>query len=169
MNRVEMIKDYATRKAIEELNKVANEQREYYVLYNKIALLANEIKEIIEVGKSCIESGIIINGYRRLNNIYKDSSCDFYTDGIKHRVGFYGGKIINGDFRGIRPIRGVGIINSGACGNTNLFVDENGYACGVDNTTGKVTQPRNKDMQRFLKEFDDFKRRFYTYVDSIVC
>ena len=169
IDRIKMIKEYAQKKENEHTEQISNKEKKCDELCNIIFTMKDDIKEIIEVGKACIENGICINGYKSQYAISASDESNFYTNGISHRVGFYGGKAPHGDFREHCPIIGIGIKNGGANGYFDLFIDENGTADAYNQKDGKYGYigQLNDCLERFIKEFPLFKEKFYNYVDSV--
>lgn len=94
-------------------------------------------------------------------SIGRDASL-FITNGIRHQVGFYT-TTPKFFYDGRHNIIGFGIENGGACGNVDLVIDVDGNVIkrGEVYSTGKMP-----DLERFYKEFVQFKDDFYTYVDK---
>lgn len=169
MDRVEMINKYSQRKKNIATRNSYVDSFKYGTAVQTIACMAEKIAEVIKVGRACLDNGMCINGYERVNG-YEDEKRNFYTDGIHHKVGFYGGKTVHGIVGEPISIEGVGIKNGGANGNTDLFVDIYGDVYAVNHDNGELCDIEKLNIEcihRFIQEFDGFEKRFYEYVDSV--
>lgn len=142
----------------EEYKKKHNETKE------KIRQLTPRINNLLELVNACLKNNI--RPYKTDQKGELSSRNIFEAEGIYHHTGF-----INLKYKEVTTINYIGIINGGACGNTDLQVDKYGNAVGVytDNYRNKITKvdPRLEDMEKFLKEFDYLEKEFLAYIDNL--
>mgnify|MGYP003293801292 CR=1 FL=1 len=148
MDRIKAIQNFAAKRQQEEdaLLRAENEKREN--LINAISAKAEQIFELIKVGRAAFDAGIIT----------KDSG--FISEGIKHRFGFHLA------WKNAAPydIIGVGFYGGGVCGES-FFADGNGTIYrGLD---GEPIKDFFDKAERFLKAIDSFECRFYEYIDQV--
>lgn len=140
----------------EEYKKKHNETKE------KIGQLAPRINNLLELVNTCLKNNI--RPYKKDAKNWDRNI--FSAERIYHHTGF-----INLKYKEVTTINYIGIINGGACGNTDLQVDKYGNAIGVytDNYRNKITKvdPKLEDMEKFLKEFDYFEKEFLYYIDNL--
>lgn len=135
------------KKETEKQNRMANYRKQLKDLTPRINKLMSDA------------NSVIANGF--YDFFGEDSS--FFSDGWAHKVGFIknrsGGKI---EF--------MGIINGGFCGD-NDFHTNGERAFMTTKWYGDEESPmelKESNVERFLKEFDDFETRFYESLDNFL-
>jgi hypothetical protein len=104
-----------------------------------------------------------------------ESGDVFETNGIDHNLGFYFEyeKGYGRSFSHRLGVLGIGIAGGGCCG-SDIMIDRNGdiiknpldYVIGLWTSLDAYNDFCGK-TSRFLKEFDEFERKFYDYVDNL--
>lgn len=162
--RIERINGFATATAQKkDAERKAKESR-IFALLTKVESFAPRMRELMKVARSLRANWIPLGKY----NSYHRTAPRFVSDGIEHRVGFI---VDSNPFwyqEKLNPV-GFGIIGGGACGNDIQF-NEDGKLCEVyrDNgMPGPWTDGDIRHLERFVKEFDEFERKFYEYVDNL--
>lgn len=162
MDRLEKIARYREERDAEAAALERAKKSEAESLKNMIRNLMPRINNLIETASCCVENNIDIDAYGKHNYSSDFDTWEkgtFVANGISHRVGF---------FKNNSKIVGMGIINGGACGNIDLYIDGK-YVFGTNFFAGGLqAEPRISDMKRFLNVFDEFEKAFYAYVDDIV-
>ena len=118
--------------------------------------LFKNIRDLIETANYVRDKGIELPKSRVMCGYgYDYDSC---AEGFYHGVGFIkAGKGI--------PIRYVGIINGGACGDWDLYASERGFSM-IHEKTGEVKQPHRFALERFAEEFPKFESAFYQWIED---
>ncbi len=163
MDRLSKIKEYRENETLIAENKAKKEENIRQILISHIASLSSRIAELIETGNACLQNNIELDKYHSVSRSYDSyEKGTFVANGITHQLGF----ITKRSESNKCVITSIGIINGGACGNTDLLVKED-LITGI--TVGpKSCEPRIRDMERFLEQFEEFETTFYAYVDQIV-
>lgn len=160
MNRIEQIKSARIRI---EKNKAA-QQSDYE---NKISLFELEViekysKRIFDLLNTA--RGLITYGFQLGNADWSGDNLEFESNGITHRFGFVLKGTTNTKWprSNVIELLGIGWEGGGCCGHNNLVLTENGIADFNDWFFKTRVLEGN-----FQKDFDDFEKRFYHYVDSL--
>ena len=152
MNEKDLIQQmnaYGQRKAQEEQQKQANNEKEKELAIQKIKALKPRIQKLIRIGQAALDNNII-----RLSSM--DSSDQrafgyFRADGWHHQLGF----ISTGGYMP-RTIKAMGIEGGGCCY----------YNLETDGTYIKVS---GRDalyvLNRFLKEIDKFEEDLLRHIE----
>jgi len=162
--RMAKIKAKAVANEDKKRNEEEEKQRQYIVARESIIELSPRICNLLDLANACLENKIV--PYKRAgSNIVGGSRNFFEADGIFHHLGFDRGIATMG------KVRQLMIINGGWNGNIDLRVGGDGVAQGYlnsDNVSGsRYVRPRTEDMQKFLKEFDNFEKEFLSFIDSL--
>ena len=135
--------------------------------------LKNRLNEMFKVADEMVANRIRFGGVRI--HLGMESGDIFETNGIDHNLGFYF-EYKKGWGRRLHArigVLGIGIEGGGCCGN-NIMIDRNGDI--IKNPLSHVIGLWTYDdayhdfcgkASRFLKEFDEFERKFYDYVDNL--
>lgn len=140
-----------------EKEKEEKNKNEHNEIKEKIRQLAPRINNLLELVNTCLKNNI--RPYKKDPKNWDRNI--FSADGIYHHIGF-----INLRYKDVTTINCIGIINGGACGNTDLQVDKYGNAVGIYNKNYRV-EPKLEDMEKFLKEFDYLEKEFLAYIDNL--
>jgi hypothetical protein len=150
LERLSKIEAYGKKKEDERVDALIKQNKKIAELEEKIASLSDEINELITVGNACVKHNIRIKlpivehgGYEKHN---------FVTDGITHILGFEWPR--NGE-----KITRIGIQGGGAC-TKEIFVDKEG---NID-----IRGHKEYSLQSFVDNFEEFKEKFYDYVDNLI-
>ena len=143
----------------EQLKKL--ETIEYYK--NAIKSLSPRLTELIKIGDALLENSILF-GKRKEATIGYDE--EFITNGITHKLGFY--------FKYSKdnsPLIGIGIKGGGCCGNDLAVNEEGDMVVKIDPHFHSYMYFGYNDYcnkcKQFLKDFDEFEKRVYEYVDNL--
>ena len=165
MNRIERIR--AKRQELDaQEQKRQDNMRETIALYKqKIEALTPEISEILELAKELLNNGLPLGEYVRE---FIGKRQKFECDGFNHTLGFY----FRHEDRS-RYLYGIGIEGGGCCGR-DFCVSIDGEI--IENPLDHVGFYRDYDSaywdfcnkcKRFLCSFDNFRKEFLDYVDSL--
>ena len=161
--RLDNITNWQTRESQKKVDSENARNQEVESLKQRVKALKPRIDELIETANAAQNAGIKIKNTSMSANYYPEYAFD--TDGWFHKLGFYMGYGYG------NPIKYIGIMNGGACGNYDFLTDGN-VVCGVEhgNSNGKkVPDYKNfsRDAEAFLSKFDAFEKRFYDYIDKL--
>lgn len=152
------------KKEKEEKQKL--EEEEYNKYFNMIRELQPRIENIIEIGNMCVENNIKLNsrmrGSDRFSSKYRYN--EFITDGIYHYLGFYP------ENREYEHFTFIGYKMGGACGGTNFITNGEIIASTPDYNRYEIksmSNPLTKHMKKFVKDFPEFEKTFYKFVDNL--
>lgn len=164
-DRITKIKIASKKKQDEEKRKKEEYESQVNNEKEKIRQLAPRISNMIDLANACVKNNIEI--YKKAPN-HRDRNL-FLSDGITHYTGLIAPW--RTEFNG-KEYKYIGIINGGACGNTDLRVNKNGKAFGWrENSTYpqtySETEPRLVDLKQFLKEFDELEKEFLNFIDNL--
>ena len=155
MNKTELLEKInrvADARDAEAVRKENAEQERQKAIVSAIKTLAPRISDMLDIAQHLYAKGISIGPKRTLHG--SEHSDEFISSWWSHNFGF----CYN---RGTEPREypiWIGFINGGACG-VDMCVDRDGNI---------VKGCRNfMDMQSMLKQFDEFERKFYDYVESL--
>lgn len=155
------MREYKERIDIEERLMQEEEEYEMERLSSQVRYFKPRIQTLLETANEAIKCGIPL--YRSSDS----KEFNFISDGITHKVGLYPGHKPTVEFRDIKEFKWVGIRNGGASGSID-FVTNGETIYGSEESTHRVVWPRAKDMERFIREFDQFEQDFYSYIDKII-
>lgn len=137
------------KKEMEKQNRLSNYRKQLKALTPRINKLMSDA------------NSVIANGF--YDFLDGDSSSSFFSEGWAHKVGFI--KNLSGG-----EIEFMGIINGGYCGDHDFhtngeraFMTTKWY--GDEESSMDL---KESDVERFLKEFDDFETRFYKSLDKFL-
>lgn len=162
MTKEEMMAKIAN--AREKADKEAEDERNNLLakmadVRDSFRALAPRIKQLLDVAKEMQRNGFTLGQMKG----YPTAFPEFETDWWNHKLGFF---CTDND---VRPRRrknayAIGCMGGGACGE-DLKIDENGeVVSGIWESRGKW---KYHEIQYVLREFNDFERRFYDYVESL--
>ena len=164
----EKIINHIQRKRDEEEAKIRVDELELEQLMNEIRKLEPRITDIIIIGNMCREHGIPLRQYGTYRKCtYKDGSYE--TDGIYHQLGFYP---INKPYYKLGPndkYKYIGIEMGGALGNRD-FITNGEIIADTDNDnydTSIKYKPSIRHCKRFLKDFEEFEKAFYEFINNL--
>lgn len=154
MSRIDDIKAFAQRRDYEQLQKEKEREEKASRLIGIILNLRGRIGELLDTATACLKNGIKIS-------CYSDKDKDFVADSISHRIGFF--MVFPTD----KQVYTLCIKGGGCCGQYDFYTDGiKVYEKHRDNNELKT--PSIYFMEKFVNGFDEFERRFYEYVDSVV-
>lgn len=154
LGKIESYKAQTAKKAEQE--RIAAEHHRQSLL-DKIQVMKPDIDNLIKVAKTAQEAGIPLRSGCMIDPSYGDG--DFFTDEVTHKVGFVQISITN------QEIIGVGFEGGDCCGNYNFFTD--GVVIYDKNrSNGHDYEPSTEHLEKFIKEFPEFERAFYKYIEK---
>jgi hypothetical protein len=173
MDRLEKIRAKRAELDADAMKKVNQMMENITLQTSNIKALESRIKEIMVVADEMVKNKIRFGGaWIHLGMEHGDI---FETNGITHQLGFIFEyqKGRGRDFPYRLSVVGIGI-QGGGCDYQDIVVDRNGDIIKnpLNHVIGCWTQLNayndfcNK-TSRFLKEFDEFERKFYDYVDNL--
>lgn len=124
----------------------------------KLRELKPRIDEIIKVGNYAVSKGFNINKSGCGGHEGYDTGL-FFSNGWSHHIGF-----INET-----PIRYVGIVAGGACGEIDFWTDGDVIA-PVEHSRHKVIKGAEVPiytLEHFVNGFEKFETEFYAYIDKL--
>lgn len=148
--RIAIIRAAGQKKKAKEMQKKEEDNEKYNAALQAVLELRPRVAELIELANQVLESGL---------EFPKESDCyrKFFSDGIRHKIGFMG--------HGKQPICYIGIYNGGACGPWDFYIDR--FASFVKH--GKTEEIRTPDiytLSEFQKGFSVFESEFLAWVDG---
>lgn len=154
INRINQFAKETTRKEKEEKIRIKNERKSYE---EKLMKLLPRIKEIRDIAQAFADNDIRNEEF-------------MFTDGIRHRVGFYPGKVIieATDFLRFNacaaPSEFFGMEGGGACGHNFLLNIETGFI----SYEGEDMDPDYMFKLKYIVDhFDDYEKRVYEEVEKL--
>jgi len=170
MNYVEKINQLANERALAEHNEYLKRSSEFNKELRKVKSLSDRINKMWDIYQTCINRNIQIGGRRG------DNGYEFETDGISHALGFATKTSGYWGFGG-REIVGFGI-KGGGSDYESVIIDRNGdpinsgawYCFSFDRRTANPWEKRaiTDKIYKILKNFDEFERKFYAAVESVI-
>ena len=158
--RLAKLNSYVSNREVAEKNKAEMIELD---VQEKLVILdsyADRIREIVEVAKFClahnIEIGQDLRGMNFSTSIKHPN--DFFADSWFHFIGI----ICNHPSYSVYEPIGVGVREGGANGDTDLIVTESGVI-----SYNKAYGHFKYDYERFVKNFDEFEKRFLDYIDNL--
>lgn len=128
---------------------------------NKIKGVAYDIAEVIELGQFLLDHGHTLRGVEYGGSLSEtEARKQLATDAWFHYLGFF---IDNRETK----IMGVGIEAGGYLGKISLMVDANGEVC-----YGRLSRFYEEfgwwqhGVDRFLREYGEFRKKLYAYAQS---
>lgn len=139
-----------TKKREQQVQQIKKDEDEYNAALEAVLALRPRVSELIELANQVLESGL---------EFPKEGTCyrKFFSDGIRHKIGFMG--------NGIQPISYIGIYNGGACGPWDFYID--GAICFARHgKTKEVGKPNIHMLNKFQNGFPVFESEFLAWIDS---
>lgn len=165
----EKIVSHKNKKEQEKIDKELLYKQKQMELIAKIRELQPRIQKIIEIGNICIENGIVlrkVGTYRKC--LYKEDAYE--TDAIYHQLGFFPNHYHGHPLYKCTHYDYIGYRMGGACGNKDFITNgDEVYDISHDNhyeLRGKQI-PSVEHCGRFLKDFDNFEKLFYEFIDNL--
>lgn len=160
MNRMEQIKNARIR--IEKTKAAQQADYENEISLFELEVIEKYSKRIFDLLNTA--RGLITYGFQLGNADWSGDNLDFESNGITHRFGFVLKGTTNPKWGRSKVIEllGIGWKGGGCCGRNNLVLTENGIADFNDWFFKTRVLEGN-----FKKDFDDFEKSFYQYVDSL--
>lgn len=155
LDRLNNINDFVERKETERKKKIEKENLEMKKLVNQIKELQPRINDLLIVGNACLVNHIPLKGTGFGCKEGYDTH-QFITNGWSHLLGFVDNSIQPQKL----PFRTLGIQGGGCCH----------YDLETDGRSVYVSGDRIDKiyvLKRFIKEFDEFEKEFYAYVDRV--
>lgn len=149
-DRIAIIRAAGQKKKEQEAQKKEKDNEKYNAALEAVLELRPRVAELIELANQVLESGL---------EFPKEGSCyrKFFSDGIRHKIGFMG--------HGMQPIRYIGIYNGGACGPWNFYINgSDGFA--KHEKTKETGKPDIYTLNIFQKGFSTFEAEFLAWVDG---
>lgn len=162
MDRIEAMKEYKSRQEQKAKDDANTTERHRSELALGIRSLKDRIQKLIETANACIEYDIPISTSSNKPYSYDNDKWEkgeFFTNCMSHKVGFTK-KLVNNRY--INVVDAIGINGGGANGNHYLRTNGEYVIC----TTGNL--PEIYQMEKFLKDFDEFEAAFYAYLDTLL-
>ena len=153
--RIKMIDSKAERDKQKESEKKMTLDTRRQTAYEKIRELKPRIYNLIKIGNHARENGIKMNHALGCKESYETGF--FYSNGWSHLLGFIDDM----------PIKYIGIVAGGACGDIDLVTDGDIVVGRSHSNHDIVQEPTLYYMERMIKEFDEFENAFYSYIDKI--
>ena len=154
-----LIKKKAERDRLAQMTEEEKARKRFEDSVRKIETFGDRINDILYLANKCVANGINIPNGEKYGY-----GASFVAEGFYHHVGLAGK---NGSYHG--SYKSIMIRNGGYCGDIDLIVTEEDVS-GIYNggsNQGKFTQPRTRDMEKFIKEFPNFEEAFYKWLDSL--
>lgn len=149
--RMKMIDNKVKADKIKKETEEAENRRKIEECKNKINALQERISNLLEFAWYAEDNGISLANKGYGGHEGYDTGM-FFSNGWSHLVG-----IMNRDY--------LGISKGGAYGYINFYTDgEEIY--GYDCNKKERVEPLLKDMERFIREFDNLESGLYKYVES---
>ena len=166
--RMAKIKAHAVAEENKKRSIAEAEERHHEELKESIKAMAPRIANLLDLANACVKNGV--EPYKAESGVTVGSTTNrLEADGFFHWLGF--NCYFNHTMRSKEEITELAIINGGACGNTDLRVGRNGIAKGYIEKSyyhdGGYTEPRTRDMEKFLKQFDEFEEMVLNFVDNL--
>lgn len=156
LDRLNNINDFAERKETERKQKTEKENLEIKKLIKQIKELQPRINDLLITGNACLFNKIPLKGTGFGCKEGYDTH-QFITNGWSHLLGFVDKSIAPQKL----PFRALGI-QGGGFDHYDLETDGRiVYVSGVDRISKIYV------LNRFIKEFDEFEKEFYAYVDRV--
>ena len=168
MGTVELMKKLIETK--DEYDKAVKHEKEVALTIERDNLIGyvgscmKRINDMIDVANFAIEHGISLSNSGWGGHEGYDTGM-FITNSWSHLLGFVRDKD--------EPIISIGINAGGACGNVSFRIDNDGFVYGKESTKDKynkpiieIVNPPLRYLQRFEKEFDEFEKSFYAYIEK---
>lgn len=130
--------------------------------------LRYRIDKILETANACIQYDIPI--WKDTMNIHVEAKYEngcFETDGIYHQLGLINIHNKHGDPKP-EKYEWIGYQMGGACGCYDFWT--NGRECydvNENNRDDKNIYPALKHMEKFERDFENFEKKFFAYIDSV--
>lgn len=167
MNYVEKINQLANERALAEHNEYLKRSSEFNKELRKLKSLSERINKMWDIYQTCINRNIVIG---KVFNAMIGKDYEFETDGCRHTLGFYFTVSTLYGFGG-REIAGFGI-KGGGCDGQDVLIDRDGniidsrvwYYYGNPYNNRSITDK----IYKILKNFDEFERKFYAAVESVI-
>lgn len=138
-----------------ERQKEIEIQKRKETVLAKIAELKPRIDDLIKLANYAKDNGINFNNKGWGGHEGYDTGM-FYTNTWSHLVGFVHNN----------PITVLGIDAGGACGNVD-FRTNGEITVGVIEDKKEIVEPKLWHMEKFIKNFDEFEREFYAYIEKV--
>lgn len=142
----------------EKRQKETEEETKYRQAMDTCQALLTRVSALIDTANYLLEHKIVLPDKRQMEKY--GYAYTAWAEGFYHGVGFMCFNRPQG-----WPITHVGIINGGACGVWDLYVN------GADvfarhEKNGSVKDPDRRDLEYFAKHFPDFEAAFYGWCDD---
>lgn len=154
--RLNNIDSFVEKKEAEKMTKTENESLEIKRLVDEIKELQPRISDLLIVGNACLVNHIPLKG----TGFGCQQSYDthqFITNGWSHLLGFVDKSIAPQKL----PFMYLGIQGGGFY---TYDLETDGYIVYV---SGHDRRDKIHVLNRFIKEFDEFEKEFYAYVDRV--
>lgn len=150
-DRIAIIRAAGQKKKEQETQKKEKDIEKYNTALEAVLALRPRVAELIELANQVLDSGL---EFPKEDAYYRR----FFSDGIRHKIGFMG--------HGKQPIRYVGIYNGGANGPWDFYVD--GSACFAEHEKTKETgKPDAYTLYKFQSGFPAFESEFLEWIDKL--
>lgn len=164
--RLMQVNGIADKREEEKEKSLASALQTRFALEGRLLQLHDRIKDLCTIADECIKRGIDVG---QNSGFTKSGRSYFFTNGIKHSLGFYP------QVDGSRTrLLGVGMSGGGCCCWNVFYVDRNSARVVCDAHEHTFQRTRETAIKNecdlfssFLKGFDDFELRFYNYLDSL--
>lgn len=155
LNKIEDYKKQTAERAEQE--RVATEHHRQSLL-DKIRVMEPDITHLVQVANAAREAEIPIQvKFPDTNFTYENG--DFMADAMTHKIGFIPNSRIN------EQIIGVGFEGGGYCGQYDFYTD--GQAIFDKNRdNGHDREASTEHLEKFIKEFPEFEKAFYDYIEK---
>lgn len=154
--RLNNIDSFAEKKEAEKMTKTENESLEIKRLVDEIKELQPRINDLLIVGNACLFNKIPLKGTGFGCQQGYDTH-QFITNGWSHLLGFVDKSIAPQKL----PFMYLGIQGGGFY---TYDLETDGYIVYV---SGRDRRDKIHVLNRFIKEFDEFEKEFYAYVDRV--
>lgn len=165
----EKIVGHRNRKEQEEIDKAIAYKQKQTDLVAQIRELEPRIKKIIEIGNLCIENGIRLNekGIHR-KCLYKEDAYE--TDAIHHQLGFFPNHYKAHPIYACTHYDYIGYRMGGANGGLD-FITNGEEVLNISHDKyhdlANKQYPSVEHCEMFLKDFENFERVFYEFIDRL--
>ena len=149
-DRIAIIRAAGQRKKEQEAQKKEKDIEKYNAALEAVLALRPRVAELIELANQVLEAGL---KFPKDGDRYRK----FFSDGIRHKIGFMEHEK--------QPIRYIGIYNGGACGPWDFYIDGSaGFA--EHEKTKERGKPDIYTLNKFQKDFSTFEAEFLAWVDG---
>lgn len=156
--RLEKLQQHIANEQKQKEEKEKAEKKYNDTLCKKICTLRPRIEKLIELGNAVRVAGKLVHitwlGNYNAPNVFR-------AEGIYHRLGF----MDQGYEDDNQIIKFIGFDCGGACGKYDFYTNGDEIFDKHEETKA-IIHPSSEHMEKFLKEFDEFEKRFYDWFDK---